>query len=527
VTLLLPILVVAINYFRLPQTFWQQDEWAAFGAAILFWQRSFPLVSLFTSSSGVHITPLSDLIFFAAYHFFGLNFANFAWASLILHFFNSMLVYYLARLLFKKKWLALTAALLFAGSSLAHQAVTWLSTSANTQGAALFILLAMILILKKRPWWAFFALFLALGFKETGAFLFILLPILYFSKKILAPWLTLVAFYFGMRVWLLFNTVAPLSQTAGLTQPVKTTYLYRLVFLPIRIIPQSFISAGQIIRWAQGLVRQVYPHYLVNGGVPNPFVVESIAFDFVCFLFLLLFLLISLKFFKKSRVFWLSTSLIILSGLPLIFIPGRAGYVSMLEPRHLYLAGIGSSLILAMLLTRLKNKVLIFLALILILFSHGRIIQHDFDSLLANSRLRKSILTQIKSEHPTLPEKVIFYTESDTAYYGLADEEKILPFQSGLGQTLLVWFYDAEKFPPCFYEDVFLYKIESQGYRECQGRGFGYFRKYDDLLMTLQQKHLPAESVIAYRFSSQDNSLVDTSQEVWHELKASSFAAGL
>jgi len=532
--------VVGFTYRVLPRTFFQQDEWSAFGQTIALsgslWQMILGRVFLPTGGT-VHFAPLTALFSVIEYLVFDLRFSSYAVTSMALHVANSFLVFWLAWLLFKDQSRAFIAAIIFAADSLAHQAVSWVATAINTQGASLFVLLSLIGLLKKRPWLSMAAFGLALGFKETSAFLFVFLPCLslvvfnrrqdFAWKKILPPWLLLALFYFALRLWLLFNTTAPLTESADLTQPSRLTYLFRLMLLPIRIIPQSFIAARQIIAWSQGLVRRVYPHYLVTRGVPDPFVVESIAFDLVCFLLLLLFLLVAWRYFKQAKIFWLAAGLMVLSGLPLIFIPGRAGYVSMIEPRHLYLSLIGSSLITAMFLARLKSKLLIIPVLFLIMFSHYRLIQRDLDSLIANSRLRESVLTQIKTEHPDLPAKVVFYTESDTAYYGLGPEEKILPFQSGLGQTLLVWFYDAEKFPPCFYEDVFLYKIESQGYRECQGRGFGYFRKYDDLLMTLQQKHLPAESVIAYRFSSQDNSLVDTSQEVWHELKASSFAAGL
>lgn len=540
VSILITLLLVILTYYKLPDTFFQQDQWSAFGKMISLSAslRSLILGRIFLSTGGaVHFAPLTAFFSTIEYLLFGISFSPYAIVSVIIHVVNSFMVFYLACLLFRKQNLAFYSAVLFAVNGFSHQAVSWISATINTQGACLFVLLSLIFLIKYRPWWSVLAFLLALGFKETSAFLFIFLPLSYFIffrgrqdfslKKILLPLSLLASIYFVFRLWLLLSAQTSLADSAGLTQPHVFVYFPRLLISPVRIIPQSFLPASQIIAWSRGLVSRVYPHYLVSKGIPNPFVVESVAFDFVCMLLLLVFFLLAIRFFKSSKVFWLAVGLITFSGLPLVFIPGRAGYVSMIEPRHLYLAGIGSSLILAMLLARLKNRFLVLLALLIITSSHYRIIQRDLDSLLANSRLRESILTQIRSEHPSLPEKVIFYTESDTAYYGLGDEEKILPFQSGLGQTLLVWYYETEKFPPCLYEDVFLYKIESQGYRECQGRGFGYFRKYDDLLMAYRQNHLPAENVVAYRFNSWDNSLTDISQEVWQELKAAPFAAAL
>ena len=101
------------------------------------------------------------------------------------------------------------------------------------------------------------------------------------------------------------------------------------------------------------------------------------------------------------------------------------------------------------------------------------------------------------------------------------DEEKILPFQSGFGQTLLVWYYENEKFPTCLYEDIFLYDIYSQGYKYCQGRGFGYFREYEELLRTLKENKLGSENVIAFSWESKKENLLDITPQVRTQIKAS------
>ena len=66
-------------------------------------------------------------------------------------------------------------------------------------------------------------------------------------------------------------------------------------------------------------------------------------------------------------------------------------------------------------------------------------------------KYRHNILNQISEDNLKLTDKQVFYTESDTSYYGLPDETKILPFQSGFGQTLLVWFEKSERFPNDFF----------------------------------------------------------------------------
>ena len=128
---------------------------------------------------------------------------------------------------------------------------------------------------------------------------------------------------------------------------------------------------------------------------------------------------------------------------------------------------------------------------------------------------RTSILNRMKDSYPTLPKKVIIYIESDTVYFGLPPTEHVLPFQSGFGQTLLVW-YNAkgDLFPACFFDEQYLYAIESQGYKECEGRGFGYFRKMDDLKKAIGENNIKAENVIAFSYISSKNSLVNVTEQV-------------
>lgn len=544
------LLTVGGIYWDLPKTFFQQDEWAGLGRIIFLRQASIKgvLNELFFGSAPVHFSPLTALVSYLESRFLSLNFPPYAILSIFLHFLNTCLVFFLVYILLRRFDLSLMAGLLFAVNSFSHQAVIWIASSVNTQGACLFALLSLIFLLKRQFTFSILALALSLGFKETSAFLFIFLPIFYLIfakkrktsslKKLLIPLFIFSLFYFGLRLFLLFNAPPlPAEQAKALTQPAKVVYFYRLASLSLRVIPQSLISASQIISWAERLVFLAYfPHFVAADGSANPYVVETIAFDLMSYflaLIILLFFYALYRYFKRikekklERGLLFSFTLVVGSAFPFIFPPGKAGYFSIFEPRNLYITGIGSSLLLGIgifgfsgwlaskikKIFRFKEKFLAYgLTLVFftsVFFLHVGNIRKDIDKLVINSQLRKSILTQIKTAHPDLPEKVVFYIESDKAYYGLPPEEKILPFQSGLGQTLLVWYQEKEKFPPCFFQDVFLYEITSQGYRECDGRGFGYFRKDEDLAAALKENNLTPENVIAYRFNSEDSSLVD------------------
>lgn len=48
------------------------------------------------------------------------------------------------------------------------------------------------------------------------------------------------------------------------------------------------------------------------------------------------------------------------------------------------------------------------------------------------------------------------------------------------------------------------------GYRNCQGRGFGYFRDYDKLVNMLKEYAVPIENIIAFSFNGNTEEFIDT-----------------
>lgn len=536
-------LVILFTYRGLSGSFFQQDEWLGFGEMIFLsssktvsiWSRIFPVGKKLS-----HFNPLASAIYWGEYLIFGLKFPFYAGVSIIFQFFNTFLVFYFTWFLLKKKNLALVSGLIFALNSFSHQAVTWVGPNLNNQACCLFVLLALVFLLKKHFLYSILAFAISLGFKEASFFLFLFLPFfwLLFDQKrksgFFQPFFIFSLFYFGFRVWLFFSGQAEIAGNADLSQPNIATYLFRLIALPLRVFPQSFFSAALLLNWSQRIVFLFFPRFVMADGVANPFVVEGFAFDLICFVstgLIFLFVYFIYRYLKKIeeqqliRILCLSMVLIATSVLPFIFISGAAGDSPIFEPRHLYLTGIGSSLFLTITLFAIILKVgkqWLWLLLLPAFFFHYKNIRSDIKQLVADGELRKSILNQINASYPVLPQKVVFYTQSDTAYYGLADNETILPFQSGLGQTLLVWYYHhGQKFPTCMFSNGWLYEIDQQDYRFCQERGFGYFRQWETLLKAVHDNKLSVESVIGFEFRSFDNSLTDITELTREKLKES------
>lgn len=552
-------IAVFYNYQFLPKTFFQQDEWGAF-SLYLFW-RSIGLKEAFQNfiltDVALHFTPLANIFLYLQFKLFGLNFSPYAYFSLGLHTLNSVLVCLWAFLLFRRWYLAVIAGLIFAVNSISHQAVSWVGTTVNSGGSCLFLLLTLIFFYEdlKQPkikWLFLFLLSLitALGFKETTGFLFIFMPLFWltfssakgfaFFKKPILPLFVVGFLYLGLRIMLLFNSAAYVFQAGSFPPPPKIIYLYRLLVTPLRAISQSLWGEKGTLDLAQLTVKLGYPDFQKQiGTTASDLFTQTVVADLVSFslsVFVIFIGLVLFRYFKRlkedhlARATALAIIFIALSSLPFAFIPGKAGYFSILEPRHLYISLIGSSIFMALFLFGLshwlavktkKSIYLYFLFLLVpILAYHIKTTREDLKILVDRGQIRKEILAKIKNTYPDLPARAVFYVESDTAYYGFPDSKRNLPFQVGPGKILLIWYYNQKKYPPCFYNDLFLYKlVDSQGYRECQGRGFGYFRDYDKLVEILKTNNLSTENVFAFSWFGGTRQLQNVTDRLREEIK--------
>lgn len=554
--------LIIATYWNLPHTFFQQDEWSAFGNFIFsegiggFWKVMFDSVGV---NASVHLVPLTVLSFFIQFKLFQFNFLPYAVLSIIGHASITLLFFYLTFLVTKNKIISFSAALIFGLGSISSQSVTWIAASVITQPAAFFSLLSMVFFFyytqnKKSRYMAYslLALFIGLLFKESIFFLFFFLPVIGFlckegnrvrwiMKNILLPLFVFFVAYVLLRIVLLvvysthFQVVSPIGVGTQIPE-----YIARVFLLPFRVIPQSLIPMQFLLFLSEGVIGLLYPFTFVLGGVINPYIVESVGLDMVCLIvgvFIVIFTYISYKIFLKSKDLYLSRGILfsflflVFSSLPFVLIPGKAGFVSIIEPRNLYISTMGSSMLLSILLygmakkifTESKLRICFVLVLILpILFVHYKLINGSLTTLTVDSLIRKSIIASIQERYPELPNKAIFYFESDKSYYGL---DEMLPFQSGPGETLLVAYrVKGQDIPLCFFEDQRFYDLLFQGYKDCGGRKFGYFRYKELLKKEVVEGKISVEDVIAFKFSSSDNSLKEISDEVRAEFISSSSA---
>lgn len=544
-----------LTFWKLFFTYFQQDEWAIFGnyiywekAGLSWWDR------LFIYEQGTHVAPLSNIFFYPQFKLFSLHFGYYAFINILIHVLNAYLLYILALLLTKNKKISILTGIFFLVNSIVQQAVTWTGTSLGTTGSVTFLLLSFIFLTKNligknqiKGWLiASFCWILSVLFKETSVFFILVIPLLwllYSSNKNIWRFFKLYSFFvIPFMVYLLFRVMLIIfwGESSGqasiaIEQPNIFVYFFKIATFPLKFIAQSFIPETYIIAIGKVIVLLGYPHF-VQGGTPDPYIVETVASDIVSYLiaFGILGLSVFLCTTKTMReleirkVVLAAVLLISLSSLPFIFIPGKAGYISLIDGRHLYLTSVFSSILLSSLLLSIYktigNKRVITLLIIIGIVGYIGMnilqIRKALNTQMGLAFTRKTILQKIYISYPHIPKNVVFYTESNTAFYGLPDEEKILPFQSGLGQTLLVWYNDhGENIPSCFFQGKYLYVLLSQDYKECGGRGFGYYRNINLLKESLAANDLSAKNVIAFRYNSFTNSVIDITKELQNKLQ--------
>lgn len=547
-----------LAFGKLPFTFFQQDEWAIFGN-YLYWDKAALnwFERLFVYEQYTHLIPLANLVSYVQFKYFGLNFAPYAVFSVFLHLLNAFLVYYLASIIIKNRLISFLAGLLFLTNSISHQGFTWIATTIGTSFSTLFLLLSLIFFTKylnqitlQKRYLLASAVFLTISllFKEISIFAFLFFPAFWFiykrkdftkAKNALQVFFPLGILYVAIRIINLFTIhITNTGREAAFAQPGLEVYLFRIFILPLRFISQGILPQEFIIGISNTLVNLAYPVFNNSEELLllTPHIIESVGADIVSYIFSMIVICISIFFiisYKKkeenqSKIILLSLIFICLSSFPFILVPGRAGYNSLIDGRHFYVTEIFTSILLTSigfsfyLLFRKSRVILIMLIVSFMLFSFYNImsIRNRLHENVLIGNLRKGILEKISSTYPDIPQQLIFYIESDKAYYGLPPEERILPFQSGFGQTLLVWYNEhGEAFPACFFEDQYLYIQESEGYRECGGRGFGFFRKMESLKSAIQKQNINAVTIIGFSYSSSTNTLIDITEDIRKELK--------
>lgn len=526
--LIILFIVFLIVYYKATSLFFRQDEWLGFGL-IIGYGKEFIYSKSITDLA--HFVPVALSIDYLLFKFAHLNPLIFNLFGLAFHLINTFLIYLIAGNFSKNKILSAVAAMIFITSSVASQLVLWTVISINTLSLT-FALLSFWLLLNFNEFKhrSLVGYLIAIGMVcsllilEYSAGFIILIPtaVLIYRKKlgnenlkkILIPLAIAIVSFLILRLVLLLQ-----ASVGSVQSSLSTGMMYRAVEFPIRYLGQIVIPEHANL-------------FLSNIILGDPersetffFKIIAICTGFLSILFLGKLLSITKKLTEERDNLIVLIIFILSSSLPFVIIPGQSSDFTIFPGRYLYFGLAGYAILLSLvakMLIQSKNNYLKVAVCLFILISCFYGVYDNLRQIRLFSeedQVRLNILNTIKSSYPKLPEKTVFFIESDSAAYGLPYEVKILPFQSGFGQTLLVWYYGDQYIPKGFYKDRFLWDIKSEGYKEIEGYGFGYFRDFEKVKKTVKDYQLPLDCVISFSWKKDSNLFLDTTKETRSRLE--------
>ena len=533
--LILIVVIVAV-YFPIRNTFYQQDEWLGYGLYLAkgyetIWQSTGGFLGIIFGQGRI----LTNLLYFLFYKYFPLNVFPIAIFAITLHIANTLIVFFLAKKLFKNTLPAFLGSLFFAVSSVSQSAITWPAASINTLPSTTLILISLIFYFRylenfREKWMilSFVFVYLSLFFKETGVFLFFLLPLfsLIYKKQSLGAFIKRYWYYLGpafliviYRIWGFKSESGEVALfLTGSSHAYWQTLLTRAVLYPLTSFSLTFVPSEPFLWFARSLSKIYYPFIMPQQFIliAQTVVLDLLALSLTFIILILIFFLMRCSVRTERKHIGFFVGFMLFSFLPYIVIGKSYAY---LESRYFYLPTFAAAIIIAWFAKKIFEKVkapflklLFFLLLVYFLGVHFKYLENNISGEILISQERKSFLSQLSRYIPNLSQdKNVFFIKSDQSYY--VDGNRI-PFQQGTGYTLMSWFYSPDRIPQNFLEKGYLYDIGAQGYREEDGMGFGYFFDIPSLMVAAKDNKFDKKSIYAFNYDSKKQALSDITGEI-------------
>lgn len=416
-------------------------------------------------------------------------------------------------------------------------------------------------------------LFFSLFSKETSVFLFVLLPIMYFIEKrsklaenqvfktnfLAKLYILSIVIYFIIRFILpsvynfsnqiylstppqkVLETNTIVSQDISIHPNLPAEILFRSITFPIKMTGSIFVPRQNVISIVKFIAPVVYPMPLGGDhggrdvgqlgfivGPGNDAVLYILSLGILLFCLRLFFKLIHQKNIQDAGVFALGFAVIILSALPLVVIVfsfPRWGYDTYFDSRFYYNPSVGAAIVFPFLLIgmsksisiffRLKSFKLISFLLFITWFINNIII---FDLTLKQfvqkyGSERRDVVNQLKNYVPILPDKAVFYIETD----GKGAFGPVLPFQTSVSQALTLVYYDKNPLSKIFFEKP-LFDGNTQGFTSNGNRGFGYYTSKKLLAEELTRGLFNVSNIYSFYYDSVKGKLFDNTSLVRLEM---------
>lgn len=537
---LLLVIAVTFTYWQLPYTNFQQDEWHSFADTI--YQQSFGLSHVarefFQFQGLTHAIPLARLFNFLLFNLAFPSVSLYALTSITFHIINSLLLFYLLKnYLILPPWASFLGSLFFGLNAVSSQATIWLGTFTGTETSLTFLLFSLILFFRFIEQSQFrdfivsmFSLIIALLFKETVIFMFLLLPVIGYwllkqkskvdHKLILFTPLLLG----GLLLLPRFSGASSLVISSGAGGNGLELIVFNLLTIPLKALAQI---------WVPEVITKTISLWLTNKG--SWFAWESFGesfglsfYDYLNWMMEGLSLLLGF-FLVLALVFWLirkyrshklksefplvfGALLLILASLPFVILGRSQAY---LASRYYYIPVVGGAIMLSWLCSSIfsnervkKIKKGILISLLSVYFClNVNLIQQEIIQQVKKGDLEQQITQQILKGTPQLPMRAVFYFSGNKSDF-FDTPSHTLPTQSGFGNTLMVWYWFKGQLSADFFKSEFLWEIGENGYREIGERGFGYFSNEEKLVEAMRKYDLSDKNIIRYFYDAENEEII-------------------
>lgn len=531
--------VVIITYWMLILTFYQQDEWIAVGqfltGGLLAQTSTVNPILLLLGSNRVLAHPVHMLIYTA----FPLQIWPFFLFGIFFQTVNSYMVFLLSKKVTKNQLISFLASLFFAIGSTGNQAVSWAAASTTTLPAAFFCFVSLYFFLnflefrlRSQIIISFCSLVVAYLFKESSIFILVVFIVSYFlfrSKgkaidfKNFLPFVAYFAVAVLVRIADMLTSVTNPIGKMGTDSSVFLKAAFFVFVYPFSAISQYFVPLREMFSFSRVFERINYPFiYSTNYGIlTSERIVAEMLSLVLSLLIVIFFIIVWFNYQKLRKVILFSFVFMLSSILPFVIIERGSAY---LESRYYYMGAAGAGMLLGIsvfiALEYLKkiNSIpklfrFTFIGLVLAIFFSFQInsVYRDFSIQIELAKQRKKFIQEVLIFGSKLPDKPVIYITGDQIHYG---PNQYVPFQQGLGYTLMVLFYSTEKIPGELISEEFLWNVGSQGYMESGEKAFGYFGDYGSLEDIVDSGEIDPEQIIAFEYLTKNGSLSDITQRV-------------
>lgn len=541
--------IVIIYTWGIWNTYFAQDEWNGFGLVISLSHKSWG--SWFDIIGNSHVIPFAQLFWFVLYKLFGFQAQYFALTAIILHSIATFLVYLVVKKLTGQKFVGFLSALLFATNARAGDAFTLLAVFPATITCFIVIMAYFLYLLHIRPnstlsiksLSILLILFLiSVMFREDGLILIPLTPIFFliynrrvFSKENLIFWGGFTAAAIGFILFRITWQIIHPEALSIVNADYKVTFAYNFITLPIKLVVQNIIEIRNVYLYVWTNATKLYP------GFPQS-VMDTIFTDFIFLLlfnaFIVVFLFMVLPIREKK--FW--TNILFCSAWIFVnsFLLATIGRkLFRIDPRYLYLSSFAVNFGLALMFERLwklkkdeynlnlLRKTFLLLFFFVLLTSSYFQLQNQIKVWEYQGNIRKSIIRQIVSLHPSIPKKTIFYVECKATCYRTSEfglpNNLVLPYLSGPGWIFMLQYAQNNEvaYAPFFQKingEEFLWERGAEGYKRVGDYSFGYFIDKKKLKETITKNKLNKKIVIGLEYDEHDFTIRDMSEKIQREL---------